>query len=635
MSHSEAENHSATVYLQYLNGSNSAGPSQTPGVTHTTALVTDTSHLPDPGELYRNPVSPSDVSSPSLEADSDDSSSDDSPGPTLQMMGENQVRKSRASQARLGLRVPATVRPRLFSDPPARAPDNEDAFDISPEAIQKEHQTSLPVQVAPANIPWSPAMAFLTGFTSPFAGPCSLGSSIVSPAPIQNQGPVEEKVGPYVLGAVIGHGGFSVVRKGTSASGVVAVKIIPIPAQQDTKSSLENEISIWSSLHHEYVLPLFANYRTDDNIYLVSLYCPAGSLFDILRLHGAPGLPQDDVSTMFRQIVRGLRYLHEQVQLVHGDIKLENVLVDELGACRIADFGLARYTTTPMSRTPSESDVPKNLLPPHLRGRASHHRNSTHVPGLNKQSSLHHFPPGSLPYAAPELLLPPTSSKPHADDGHSSNSYPASPAQDVWALGCLLHALLFGRLPFADSYEPRLQMKIVRGAWERGHSRTRSRSRARGSKSRSVSRIRSSSRETRIGARFQHNGKPRTASKSRSNDVKIGKEARRVLRGCICVDVGRRWTVAQIDEAAWNAGWDAADEIAESDEVSQDSTDKRPVGNLSRDESFKSRNDKSDIMSEQEWLTELGDEMQQSILFSRDGARPSAKKATYRSETTG
>jgi serine/threonine protein kinase len=548
MNRSETENHSPTGYLQYLNGSKSAGPSQTSGVT---TLVTDTSHLADLGELYRSPVSPSDVSSPSL-ADSDDdedSSSDDSPGPTLQMMGENQVRKSRASQRHLGLRVPATARPRLFSDPPARAPDNEDAFDPSPETIQNEHQTSLPVQVAPANIPWSPAMAFLTGFSSPFAGPCSLGSSAASPAPIQNQGPVEEKVGPYVLGPVIGHGGFSVVRKGTSASGIVAVKIIPVPAQQDAKSSLENEISIWSSLHHEYVLPLFADYRKDNNIYLVSLYCPAGSLFDILRLHGAPGLPQDDVSTMFRQIVRGLRYLHEQVRLVHGDIKLENVLVDELGACRIADFGLSRYITTAISRTPSESDVPKNLLPPHLRGRASHHRNSTHVPGLNKQSSLHHFPPGSLPYAAPELLLPPTSSsKPPVDDENSSNSYPANPAQDVWALGCLLHALLFGRLPFADSYEPRLQMKIVRGAWERGHSRTRSRSRARGSKSRSVSRIRSSSRETRIGAGFQRNSTPRMASNSRSDDVKIGKQARRVLRGCICVDVGRRWTVAQIDE---------------------------------------------------------------------------------------
>jgi len=45
---------------------------------------------------------------------------------------------------------------------------------------------------------------------------------------------------------------------------------------------------------------------------------------------------------MFRQVVRGLQYLHEEARLVHRDIKLENILVDEMGLCKIADFGTAK-----------------------------------------------------------------------------------------------------------------------------------------------------------------------------------------------------------------------------------------------------------------------------------------------------
>ncbi|KAI5449742.1 hypothetical protein NCC49_004107 [Naganishia albida] len=61
------------------------------------------------------------------------------------------------------------------------------------------------------------------------------------------------------------------------------------------------------------------------------------------------------------------------------------------------------------------------------------------------------FPSASLPYASPELLRAPPS--------------PPDFAQDIWALGIILHALLTSRLPFVDAFDPRLQMKIIRGEW--------------------------------------------------------------------------------------------------------------------------------------------------------------------------
>ncbi|KAG9056611.1 hypothetical protein FS842_010214 [Serendipita sp. 407] len=612
-----------------------------PFSAHTSSLLSPASAVssrPSSGAASEGkngtPVSPSDASSrPSLDddTDSDDSSSyeEEDDEPSLQMMGEDHVRKQKAkgSQGHLGLAIPSSLpRSRVISDSRAYDP-NSSASDLVPSQSSPPPSNSAAGEVA-----LSPAMMFLAGMNSPFS---AARRTTTSPAPSK---PSEERIGTYVLGEVIGHGGFSVIRKGTSPSGVVAVKIVSKSSSSSSHrrppsadASLENEIAVWSSLHHEYILPLFNSYRTDDGIYLVSLYCPAGSLFNILRLHGSPGLPHDDVGTMFRQIIRGLRYLHEQARIVHGDIKLENILVDEMGACRIADFGLAsRISEETMRSQEDESSTPHSALPPHLRGRSTRHRNSTHVPGNSTPSSLHHFPPGSLPYASPELLLPP-SRTPTASQDTLPRPYPANPAQDIWAVGCLLHALLTGRLPFVDTYEPRLQMKIVRGVWERSRSKTRSR--VRGSSSRSRSRMRSSSRDHR---RFQHQVGSRDISRSRSRDVKIGKGARTVLRGCICVEVNKRWTAAQIDEVAWNVGWEDPQTIVETEIVAEDSTENNDTTVTAVMNTLSDAGLKAPDHLEAGWLTDEGGDKLTPMssrlqTTSRDGSR--VKNTGRRSET--
>ena len=308
----------------------------------------------------------------------------------------------------------------------------------------------------------SPAAMFLSAFTSPatFALPDAEG----------------EVVSGHTLGPVIGRGGFSTIRRAFSPTGgTVAVKIVrrsdlskqgnPSLAHQ----RLQHEEAIWSSLRHEHILPLFSTVHTSYADFFFTLFCPSGTLFDIL---GSNGLPQDEAGTMFRQVVKGLRYLHEVGMLVHRDIKLENVLVDDMGVCRIGDFGMSRRIgqlddededlqelsqdapqfggihRTASLNAPSSRQVKRDIL-------THRHRNSTPIPSSNASThadSDHIFQPGSLPYASPELLLPQTSGPLLPD-----------PAQDMWALGVLLYALLTGKLPFTDVFVPRLQKKILQG----------------------------------------------------------------------------------------------------------------------------------------------------------------------------
>jgi len=288
-------------------------------------------------------------------------------------------------------------------------------------------------------------------------------------------------VSGYTLGPIIGYGGTSIIRRAYSSSGgVVAIKIIrradlvKSGNAPQARLRLQHEASVWSSLSHEHILPLFSAVHTPYADCFITLLCPAGSLFDILKRDGNPALPQDDAGMMFRQVVRGLRYLHEVARLVHRDLKLENVLVDEMGVCRIGDFGMSRRIgveeedeeelydaeTPPLEglsqvhRAASLSVVSKKAQKSAPSLATSLHRNNTtrHRNSTSSAKPVHSFQPGSVPYAAPELLLPQTSDalRPH-------------PGQDIWALGVMLYALLTGRLPFRDSFEPRLQMKILNG----------------------------------------------------------------------------------------------------------------------------------------------------------------------------
>ena len=286
----------------------------------------------------------------------------------------------------------------------------------------------------PSSSAFSPASNFLSHFSST--------SSLRLPQE-QAQDSQGAVVLSYVLGKVIGRGGFSTVRKVThSTSGEIhACKIVKRDDLSDRSGSLEKfeeEIKTWQSLPpHPSLLPLLDMHRTPTTTFLFIPYLPGGSLLDVLRREG--GSPKA-AAKWFPGIVAAVSAMHEGYGefdggMLHGDLKLDNFLVDHNAKVVVCDFYMAQLVNGPFptASTPRSSS----------KGRA--------LPAVEPLQSQP-FPSASLPYAPPELLRTPPSQP--------------SLAQDIWALGVILHALLTGRLPFVDQFDPRLQMKILRGAWE-------------------------------------------------------------------------------------------------------------------------------------------------------------------------
>ena len=118
----------------------------------------------------------------------------------------------------------------------------------------------------------------------------------------------------------------------------VAIKIIDI-SDKDEKAKDEaiREIEIMKELDSPFVIKIYEYFIESDKIYIVMEYCEHGSLLNII---GENQMNERQISFILFEIMLALNDLQKR-GICHRDLKLENILVDNYGHIRLADFGIS------------------------------------------------------------------------------------------------------------------------------------------------------------------------------------------------------------------------------------------------------------------------------------------------------
>lgn len=208
----------------------------------------------------------------------------------------------------------------------------------------------------------------------------------------------------FIILEEIGKGGYSkvyCVQNKRSGKKYALKACHKFKKEKNRSDRAYTEIAVLRKLSHANIISLKGWFEDTDTIYLVLEYIPERDCAKYFK-HNLPTKQQ--IKSILQQLVGVLEYIHNK-GIVHRDIKLENILIDQKMQIKLIDFGLCAIKSDPYEM---------------LEGTV-----------------------GTVRYTAPELLL-----------GRYNESV------DIWGLGIIFFLLLTGKYPFNGSKKESIFARI-------------------------------------------------------------------------------------------------------------------------------------------------------------------------------
>ncbi|XP_037675470.1 mitogen-activated protein kinase kinase kinase kinase 1 isoform X2 [Choloepus didactylus] len=140
---------------------------------------------------------------------------------------------------------------------------------------------------------------------------------------------------------------------------LVALKMVKMEPDDDV-STLQKEILILKTCRHANIVAYHGSYLWLQKLWICMEFCGAGSLQDVYQVTGP--LSELQISYVCREVLQGLAYLHLQKK-IHRDIKGANILINDSGEVRLADFGISAQIGATLARRLSFIGTPYWMAP--------------------------------------------------------------------------------------------------------------------------------------------------------------------------------------------------------------------------------------------------------------------------------
>jgi len=158
-----------------------------------------------------------------------------------------------------------------------------------------------------------------------------------------------QKLEEYAMIRVLGSGAYGTVKlaQHKKTKQKVAIKIYPRFKLNDAAKlkAVRREISNMSKIKHPYIVKMLDSFETAKEIILVLEYVNGVSLYQYLKSKPTKrGIDEEVARRFFRQICEAIKYLHAK-NIVHRDLKMENIIIDDRNNAKLIDFGFSLITS--------------------------------------------------------------------------------------------------------------------------------------------------------------------------------------------------------------------------------------------------------------------------------------------------